>query len=162
MLAHRETLRTKISAPLPTTLTADLIAEAKALVSEIQTTYPDTSYAPNLPRTAVAEAYSRLFAIHSKLLNLNAAEDALRKMLHALAVLDIIEAKVIPLGGVLGEMTVSNVLLLASLQRKTRQNDDQEVVEVVVKQLEEFAVKLYLVLNGSMEGFEKIVLPPEM
>lgn len=76
--------------------------------------------------------------------------------------LDIIEAKVIPLGGVLGEMTVSNVLLLASLQRKTRQNDNQEVVEVVVKQLEELAAKVYLVLNGSMEGFEKLVLPPEM
>lgn len=76
--------------------------------------------------------------------------------------LDIIEAKVIPLGGVLGEMTVLNILLLASLQRKTRQDDDQEVVEVVVKQLEEFAAKVYLVLNGSMEGFEKLVLPPEM
>lgn len=76
--------------------------------------------------------------------------------------LDIIEAKVISLGGVLGEMTVFNILLLASLQRKTRQNDDQEVVEVVVKQLEEFAAKVYLVLNGSMEGFEKLVLPPEM
>lgn len=76
--------------------------------------------------------------------------------------LDIIEAKVIPLGGVLGEMTVFNILLLAGLQRKTRQDDDQEVVEVVVKQLEEFAAKVYLVLNGSMEGFEKLVLPPEM
>lgn len=162
-LAHREALRTKISAPLPTTLTADLITEATALALEIQTTYPDTSYAPHIPRTAVAEAYCRLVTIHLKLRNFNAAEAALRKMLYALAVLDLVEAIVIPLGGILGERSVANILLLASLQRKTRQDDDDdEVVGVVVKQLEEFAAKVYLVLNGSMEGFEKLVLPLEM
>ncbi|CAK1365100.1 unnamed protein product [Cercospora beticola] len=152
LLNRREALRARVSAPLPAKLDAALVSDSKALVTDAEATYAE--YDDNtLPRLVVAEAYSRLFAIYSKLLDFDAAEKALLSMLKALAVLDLSSAgEVVPLGGNLEEITVTNVLLLADLQKKADQ-------EKVAQKLEEFAQKVYLTLNGDMSGFEKLVLP---
>ena len=151
-LNRREALRARISAPLPAKLDAAVVSDSKALVTDAEATY--TEYVDQtLPHLVVAEAYSRLFAIYSKLLNFDAAEKALLSMLKALAVLDLTSAgDVVPLGGNLEEITVTNVLLLADLQKKADQDK-------VAQRLEEFAQKVYLTLNGDMSGFEKLVLP---
>lgn len=151
-LNRREALRARISAPLPAKLDAAVVSDSKALVTDAEATY--TEYVDQtLPHLVVAEAYSRLFAIYSKLLNFDAAEKALLSMLEALAVLDLTSAgDVVPLGGNLEEITVTNVLLLADLQKKADQDK-------VAQRLEEFAQKVYLTLNGDMSGFEKLVLP---
>lgn len=150
MLTRRETLRATVSAPLPTNLTATTITETKALVTDIQSTYP--SAYEGLPQTATAEALSRLFAIHTKLLNFDAAENALLEMLKALRVLELRENGILPLGGMLEEATVVNVLLLADLQKKARQDK-------VAHDLEDFARRVYLILNGDMDGYDKVVVP---
>ena len=151
MLNRREALRAKVAAPLPKDINAAAIAETKALITDLQATYPNT-YNEHLPRTAVAEALSRLFAMHSQLVNLDAAENAMLEMLKTLRVLELSGRQIVPLGGQLEEATVINVLLLADLQKKARQAE-------IAKKLEDFAQQVYLVLNGSMEGYDKIVVP---
>ncbi|GIZ44872.1 hypothetical protein CKM354_000805800 [Cercospora kikuchii] len=152
ILNRREALRARISAPLPAKLDATVVSDSRAMVTDAQATYAEFDD-DTLPRLVIAEAYSRLYAVYSKLLNLDAAEKALLSMLKALAVLDFTSAgEVVPLGGNLEEITVTNVLLLADLQKKADQN-------VVALRLEKFAQKVYLTLNGDMSGFEKLVLP---
>ncbi|KAF2215489.1 hypothetical protein CERZMDRAFT_94895 [Cercospora zeae-maydis SCOH1-5] len=149
---RREALRARISAPLPAKLDATVISDSKALVSDAEATYV-TYDNETLPHLVVAEAYSRLFAVYSKLLDFDAAEKALLNMLKTLRVLNLTPAgEVIPLGGNLEEVTVTNILLLADLQKKAKQ-------EQAAQKLEEFAKKVYLTLNGDMNGFEKVVLP---
>ncbi|KAM3416943.1 hypothetical protein BST61_g8530 [Cercospora zeina] len=149
---RREALRARISAPLPAKLDAAVISDSKALVTDAEATYTEYDN-ETLPHLVAAEAYSRLFAVYSKLLDLDAAEQALLNMLKALRVLDLTPAgEVLPLGGNLEEITVTNILLLADLQKKAKQ-------EKVAQKLDEFAKKVYLTLNGDMNGFDKIVLP---
>ncbi|KAI5362264.1 Putative SET domain-containing protein [Septoria linicola] len=155
--SRREEIRSRIAAPLPEPVANAAITEAKSLVGKIRAAYADENEGeleePHpLPRIGLAEAYSRLYAIHSKLVNLDEAEQALLQMLKALCIMELNEDEVVPLGGILDEATVVNVLLLAELQKKARQVK-------IAEQLEDFAKRAYVVLNGDMGGFEGIVLP---
>ncbi|KAF7193315.1 Histone-lysine N-methyltransferase SMYD3 [Pseudocercospora fuligena] len=139
----REKLRANFTEPLPEDIT-----ETNTLASDLNATYGPTY--PNIPRLAVAEAHSRLFALHSKLRDAKRAEEDMLKVLNAVGLHLDENMHLLPTSKpLLDEDTVLNVSILADLVKKRMDED-------AAKSLEDLAKKLYIILNGCMTGYENM------